>query len=98
METWTSEETNLSDIQVGAVRVQLGVVEVENSGVEAPRSGNFVTGIAELHDIRGGAVLARPAETDAGVGDEVAALGVDVVDVDDGELVTGGGWVCVSGK
>lgn len=59
--------------------------------------GNLVTGIVHPHDMDGAAVLARPAETEALARVKVAAVRVDGVDVDDGELVTRGGG-CVGAK
>lgn len=50
-------QTHLANIQVGAVLVDLGIVQVEDGGVEAASRGNLVTGIAELNDMGEIAIL-----------------------------------------
>jgi len=84
------KETDLSNVQVGAVLVQLRVVEIEDSFVDARGIGNAVASVTELDDTSSGAILALPTETEGGARHQIVALGVNDVVIDDRELVAGG--------
>ncbi len=79
--------TYLSDVNVGASCVDLGVVHVECRGVHAGDGGNLFAGVIELDDVCRCAILALVSQADVVTDLEVGALWVDVTKVDCRELV-----------
>ena len=83
------EKTNLADVDVGAVCVDLRVVRVEHRRVDAVVLHNLLTGVTAPDDVSGGAVLAFPAEAEFLADLEVVARRVNA-GVHNGELVAVG--------
>lgn len=77
----------LANINVRAVLVNLRVIGIERSRVDARNKGDSVAGIIRLHDVSGQAVLASVTETDYAVGLEVGACRVDYAGVNGCQLV-----------
>jgi len=78
---------NLSNVNVGAVLIDLRVVRIENGVVNARHGGDPITSVIQLHDIGSRAVLALPTKAKAGTGLKVVARCINGVNVDYRELV-----------
>lgn len=83
-----NRKAHLANVDVGALRVDLRVVEVQHGGVDTSSRRDVVATLVGGDDVGGGAVLALPAETDGRVGQQVVAAGVDETIVHDGKLVS----------
>lgn len=81
-------ETYLANVDVGAVRADLGVVQEQHGRVDTSGGSDGVAGLVGADDVRGSAVLARVPETDGLVGCQVRAVGVDDAVVNNGKLVS----------
>lgn len=80
---------DLTNIDVVAVGVDLGVILVEKSGVHVVSSSDGTASIVLLHGIDGGTIFALVSQTDGLVGNKVRALVVDNALVNGGQLVRG---------
>jgi len=86
---------DLADVKVGAVFVDLGVVEGQHGNVCSGFARYAIAGIVSPDDIVDGAVMASDAETEVIAGGKVGARGVNLL-VEDGELVRG--YIFVGGN
>jgi hypothetical protein len=79
---------DLADVDVAAVVINLGVVGVENSGVQAVVGCNILTGVISGDSVSGGAVFAGITKAELASRDEVSAVLVDDASVNGRELVS----------
>lgn len=87
-------DTNLADVYVGTVRVDLRVIQVKDGGVDFEVGDDLVTGVARRNDQSFPAVLARVAKAEGGSWHEVCTGWVDG-GINRGELIANL-WVCVN--
>lgn len=82
----SSRAKHLPNIDVGAVRSNVGVIGEQSVQVRAGSVGNTLAEIALLNDVDNVAVLSRNSETDVLSGEEVGAQGIDEIVVSSNDL------------
>lgn len=80
-------KTHLADIDISTLSVNLGVVQVEHSGVDTDFASDTLTSIVLGYHVSGRAVLVLVTDTDLRAWAEVRACSIDVASVDGGELI-----------
>lgn len=76
----------MTNVNVGAVVVDLGVVDVKSGNIDSSLGHDAFAGLLRSDSVCGGAIFIAVAETDVVSRSEVGAVGINVVVVDGGEL------------
>lgn len=85
----SGETTNLANVEVAAVSIELGVVLVQHSGVGAVGRRDVFTIIVGLNDVGGSAVVVLGAKAEHVAWHEVVTGAVDHTAVHDSKLIPG---------